>query len=130
MGPVWKRRFGLDTELALERLDLPSEVEGELFRITQEAVTNAGKHGNARTVRISLARADGRLELTVLDDGEGMKGVEPLGLTEPGHIGVASMRERTELLGGEMTIHSTPSGTSVRVSSPLPDPNGALRPER
>ena len=120
MSPVWKRRFGIETELAIERFDLPSDVEGELFRITQEAVTNAGKHGRADTVRITLARRDGMLELVVVDDGSGLNGVDPLGSTEPGHIGVAGMLERTELLGGDLSISSTNAGTTLRVSSPLP----------
>ena len=126
MSPVWKRRFGVETELSLERIDLPSDIEGELFRITQEAVTNAGKHGQAQTVRISLARWNGGLELVVVDDGGGLRGVDPLGPTEPGHIGVASMRERTELLGGELTIASTPAGTTVRVHTPLPGGDEAV----
>jgi two-component system NarL family sensor kinase len=126
MAPVWKRRFGVEAELSLERIDLPSDIEGELFRITQEAVTNAGKHGQARTVRISLARRNGDLELVVLDDGEGLRGVDPLGSTDPGHIGVASMRERTELLGGRLTIASTPAGTTVRVQTPLPGADAAV----
>jgi signal transduction histidine kinase len=128
LRPVWERRFGIETRLELERVDLPSDIEGELFRITQEAVTNAGKHGAADTVRISLERRDGELELAVFDDGSGLNGIDPLDATEPGHIGLASMRERAELLGGRMTIESTRAGTTVRVRSPFPGPG--LRPGR
>jgi two-component system NarL family sensor kinase len=126
LQPVWKRRFGIDVRLDLAHLHLASDVEGELFRITQEAVTNAGKHGDAETVHISLRASGDELELAVIDDGHGLRGVDPLAATEPGHIGVASMRERTEMLGGELTIDSTAAGTSVRVRSPLLAPNGEV----
>lgn len=117
--PVWKRRFGIDVDLRLDPLELPSEIEGELFRITQEAVTNAGQHGHAGTVRITLARDDETMELIIVDDGEGLRGVDPLRSTEPGHLGVAGMRERAELLRGTLAITSTRTGTEVRVRAPL-----------
>ena len=108
MSPVWKRRFGVDTEIDVEPLDLPSEVEGELFRITQEAVTNAGKHGQARHVHISLARGNGGIELIVRDDGGGLEGRRSARLDRAGaHRRGRACASATELLGGEMTIRST-----------------------
>lgn len=127
--PVWKRRYNLNATLESSDLELPSEIEGELFRITQEAVTNAARHGMADRVTVSLSSADGSVRLVVADDGRGLGSVDPLGASEPGHIGLASMRERTELLGGELSIESTDDGTTVTVTAPLPRP-GSRRPRR
>ena len=117
---VWERRFDLKASLEIEPLELPSEVEGELFRITQEAVANAGRHGEARTVTISLTSHDGMAVMAVADDGKGFEGVDPLGATEPGHIGLASIRERAELMRGRLEIESTDRGSRVTVRVPLP----------
>lgn len=117
---VWERRFDIRAELDIEALDLPSELEGELFRITQEAVSNAGRHGEADTVKISLGSRDGTVELRVTDDGKGFGDVDPLGATEAGHIGLASMRERAELMRGTLRIDTGDSGTEVKVTAPHP----------
>ena len=118
--PVWERRSQLSIEVAIEPLELPSELEGELFRITQEAVTNAGRHAKADTVRVSLTGGDRGIELIVADDGKGFGDVDPLGATEAGHIGLASIRERANLMGGTLQIESTDAGSEVRVRAPDP----------
>lgn len=118
--PVWERRFKLRAELEIEPLELPSELEGELFRITQEAVANAGRHGEADTVQISLTGGNGEIELIVADDGKGFGRVDPLGATEAGHIGLASIRERADLMRGALQIESTQAGSEVRVTAPYP----------
>ena len=118
--PVWERRFDISAELEIEPLELPSELEGELFRITQEAVANAGRHGEAGTVRISLTAEDATVVMTVADDGRGFGDVDPLAATEPGHIGLASIRERAELMRGHLEIDSSDRGSTVQVRVPLP----------
>jgi two-component system, NarL family, sensor kinase len=120
--PVWERRFEISTTLHVEPLELPSAFEGELFRITQEAVANAARHGQADTVAISLAGEDGMAVMTVADDGKGFGNVDPLGAVEPGHIGLASIRERAELMRGRLHIESTDRGSTVTVTVPLPRP--------
>lgn len=118
--PVWERRFDIATKLDIESLELPSELEGELFRITQEAVANAGRHGHAQTVTISLTGEAGAVVMKVADDGEGFGGVDPLGDRQPGHIGLASIRERAELMRGALEIDSSREGSTVTVRVPLP----------
>ena len=104
---VWERRYGLNVKTEIEQRRLPPEVAGPLFRITQEAVANAGKHSGASTITIRLRlRRRSRAVLEVEDDGRGFGEVDPLGPAEPGHIGLASMRERAEMLGGELAIDS------------------------
>jgi signal transduction histidine kinase len=117
---AWERRYALRAVLDTEPLDLPSEVEGELFRITQEAVSNAGRHAECHNVTIRLSSSDGTLELSVSDDGKGFGRVDPLGPTQAGHIGLASMRERAELLRGSFDIRTDDGGTEILVRAPLP----------
>jgi two-component system, NarL family, sensor kinase len=121
-APVWQRRFGLDVKLDLADLEMGSEICGALFGIAQEAVSNAARHGKADTVTVSLA-TNGSQEaiMCVRDDGEGFRGTAPLGTREVGHIGLASMRERAELIGGDLRIDSSADGTEVRVTVPLMD---------
>jgi two-component system NarL family sensor kinase len=122
--PVWQRRFGIEVRLAIEHLDLTPEMAGDLFRIAQEAVVNAGRHAEATRVEISLRRVANQIELRVADDGQGfsaMNGMDRINgvSSEPGHLGLASMRERAELLDGELTIESSGRGTRVMVLAPL-----------
>ena len=117
--PVWKRRYGFEVGLAIERIDMPPEMRGHLFRIAQEAVVNAGRHAEAAAVSISLRTVGSQVELRVTDDGHGFDGVDPLGAGEPGHLGLASMRERAELMDGSLEIESSERGTRVLVLAPL-----------
>jgi signal transduction histidine kinase len=115
--PLWKRRYGCDVRVDAD-VDLEPHVANDLFRITQEAVANACKHGRAKHVDITLERERDEALLRVVDDGEGFGDVDPRGPHEPGHIGLASMRERTELLSGRLDIKSKPGRTEVMVRVP------------
>lgn len=119
--PVWQRRYGLKTQLSIDPVELPSGAEGELFRIIQEAVVNAAKHGHADTVTIELSSGEGSIRLSIADDGSGFEGVDPLGPAQPGHIGLAAIRERAALLGGRLAIESSEAGSTVSVLAPLDD---------
>jgi signal transduction histidine kinase len=117
--PTWQRRYEVEIGLTIERLDLGNEACGALFGIAQEAVANAGRHGEASQVFITLRTVDGEVELRVSDDGTGFEGEEPLGPNEPGHIGLATMRERAELIGGRLEIRTGEKGTTVLARVPL-----------
>jgi signal transduction histidine kinase len=118
--PVWHRRYDFEVGLAIERIELPPEMRGHLFRIAQEAVVNAGRHSEAKAVSISLRTVGSQVELRVTDDGHGFDGTDPLGTSEPGHLGLASMRERAELMDGTLEIETSERGTRVLVLAPLP----------
>jgi signal transduction histidine kinase len=121
--PTWRRRYGFEVMAALERIELPPELAGDLFRITQEAVMNAGRHASAQAVSISLRSVGREVELRVTDDGSGFgDGQDPLAAAEPGHLGLASMRERAELVGGRLVIETSELGTKVLVRAPLRKP--------
>jgi two-component system NarL family sensor kinase len=118
--PVWMRRYGVEVLATIDRVDLAPDVAGDLFRIAQEAVVNAGRHSDAETVSINLRTVDSSLELRVTDNGGGFGEVDPLGASEPGHLGLAMMRERAELLGGTLDIETSGRGTRVLVLVPEP----------
>ena len=87
-----------------------------LYRIAQEAVTNAVRHAEASHVSIVVSRRDGRCVLLVEDDGKGMDLEEAM---RSGRLGLVGMRERTEMLGGSLLVESSPgSGTTLVVELP------------
>jgi signal transduction histidine kinase len=118
--PVWKRRYRFEVMATIERIELPPEMAGGLFRIAQEAVVNAGRHSGADTVSISLRTVNSDVELRVTDNGHGFDAGDSVGMPEPGHLGIASMRERAELLDGRLDIETSDRGTRVLVRAPLP----------
>jgi PAS domain S-box-containing protein len=93
---------------------LSAEAQNELFRITQEALTNVTKHARATLVWIDLAST----ALTIRDNGVGMAGATS---TEPMcGFGLGTMRERAERIGGKLEIESPAGGgTSIRIRVPL-----------
>lgn len=94
-----------------------SLVESSLFRIAQEAVMNAARHASATRVAVAFAERDGRVILTVRDDGVGFD------LDAPGidsdHWGLKSMRERARAIGGMLHVESAP-GAGTRVTAEVP----------
>ena len=120
--PVWQRRYGLEVRLAIERVELAPELANDLFRIAQEAVVNAGRHAEASRVELSLRTVNSDVELRVADDGKGFNGTTRFGNSEPGHLGLQSMRERAELMDGELELESSKRGTRVLVGAPLRQP--------
>jgi signal transduction histidine kinase len=91
-----------------------------LYRIAQEALANVWKHAEATSISVRIFEERGGICVEIDDDGVGF-GLETLRPTEPGHMGLSSMRERAELAGGTCEIHSLPGeGTSVRTWLPFP----------
>jgi signal transduction histidine kinase len=88
---------------------LAPELETTVYRLVQEALTNVAKHAQADKVRVTVGTAGGRLKVEIADDG---RGFDPA--AAPSGFGIAGMRERVELSGGELAIEPTPSGTTVR----------------
>jgi PAS domain S-box-containing protein len=100
---------------------LPDSLEIALFRIAQEALTNMRKHAQTRRVRIRLGRSDNEAYLQIQDYGRGFDPVRVSAGSGPGErVGLAGMRERIGMLGGELEIHSRPdAGTSISVTVPV-----------
>jgi signal transduction histidine kinase len=107
---------GLATEVAAdERLTaLSAAVEVAAYRIGLEALTNSARHAHATRVVVELRRMPDMLLLRIHDDGRGLRGGEPPG------VGLSSMRERAEELGGSLEVAATPGGgTTVTARLPL-----------
>ncbi len=92
------------------------EAKEALYRVAQEALHNTVKHSRATTVALRLGQGAGFVSLTVQDDGVGF---DPAG-DFPGHLGLKSMRERAERLGGTLELESSP-GKGTRVRMRIPD---------
>jgi signal transduction histidine kinase len=96
-----------------QNLVLSPEVEHCLYRIAQEAVENVVHHAHARHLALKLSREARRIELLIQDDGVGF---DPSGAQPAGHYGMRGMRERAELVGGDLSITSRPNaGVMIRL---------------
>jgi signal transduction histidine kinase len=118
---AWTAGTGVETEVAVDGPEdpLPDEVEHNLLRIGQEAVTNALKHAAATKIRIKLSREARSVSLRIVDNGRGFDQHDVFS-SPAGHFGVLGMRERAERLGGSMRLTSSPGeGTAVEVTAPL-----------
>jgi signal transduction histidine kinase len=108
-------RTGVETRLLVEEEgQLAAPVEEALYRIAVEALNNILKHAAATSVMVQVRINDERAELEIVDDG---RGFDPEAITDQGGMGLVTMRERTERLGGTLTILSAPGeGTKVEVT--------------
>jgi len=105
---------------------LPDKVETALYRVAQEALTNAKKHARTKRARLTLARRGGSVRLEVRDfgcgfDPERLRRRSGGGRRGGKRVGLTGMRERMALLGGALEVQSKPGeGTSVVAKVPLP----------
>jgi signal transduction histidine kinase len=113
-------RAGLNCELNLADLELPSDASIAIYRIVQEAMTNIAKYASARNVDVELLGDTDGVSLIVHDDGAGLPaGVESNRLSH----GIIGMRQRVRALNGTFKISSRPgTGTTIEVFIPLPTP--------
>jgi signal transduction histidine kinase len=113
-----ERRSGTSVELHLDHLpdQAPLSVKITLFRALEETLSNATRHGQGRGVLARVQGQAGGLSLTVSDHGPGF---DPSAVPAEGHLGLANLRERAELLGGTFRVRSTPGkGTTVLLWMP------------
>jgi PAS domain S-box-containing protein len=111
--------FVVDLHVTGPRLPrLPEQIEIALYRMAQEALTNASKHAAPKAVSILIHRNASEVRLVIEDDG---KGFDVDDLVSDKQLGLVGMRERAHLVGGSMTIESSPGrGTTICISVPLP----------
>jgi signal transduction histidine kinase len=97
-------------------LVLDDEVSNHLYRIAQEAITNAVKHGQAKTVRLHLSAIHGKVRLVIADDGQGL----PADVGAAPGLGLRIMRYRARIAHGDVRIErGEPSGTRVLCECPI-----------
>jgi signal transduction histidine kinase len=116
LGPALKvlaRRSAIPVELDVHvEARLPAPVEVAVYYVVAEALTNAAKHAHAAVARVDVRAADGRLRLSVGDDGVG--GADPARGS-----GLVGLSDRVQALGGTLTVHS-PAGQGTRLLVDLP----------
>lgn len=117
------RRTGREIEFAREvRDETPIDPDTAIatFRITQEAIANALKHTTSGPIVVRLSMSSSAVDVNVMDDGPGFNAESKIGAG----LGLLSMRERAQSVGGALTIRSTPSGgTHVHVRIPDTSPD-------
>jgi signal transduction histidine kinase len=105
----------LDFEAGREPMRHEPELETAVYRIVQEALTNASKHSGSEQVAVTVRDETGVITLTVRDHG---RGFDPASGTNG--FGLVGMRERVESLGGSLSIESAPDeGATVSVRLPV-----------
>jgi two-component system NarL family sensor kinase len=108
----------VDLRVAGEEAALPEEVKTALFRVTQEALANVGKHAQAQQVRLQLVFGVEGIALDIGDDGQGFE-LERVQLDPKRGIGLRNMRERLESIGGSFEVRSAPgAGTHLLARVP------------
>jgi two-component system, NarL family, sensor histidine kinase LiaS len=109
----WSRQNDIPVDFRMQgKRPLPLATEQALFRIAQEALANIARHSQATAVDLHLVWSDGEIELTIRDNGRGFDPAQ----SPAGGLGIASMQERAEALGGGFTLKSQPGhGTEITV---------------
>src|ERR1700730_4551749 len=121
----FSKRSGIDVELELSPhvRRMPRDVELTLFRVVQESLTNIQRHSGGQRAKIRIDR-NSNLMLEISDTAGRGSGRLPRSTSEPPFqlgVGILSMQERVNLIGGRLEIESSSAGTIVRVTIPLGD---------
>jgi len=107
-------------EVVGKEMRLPSDVELNIFRITQEALRNIERHAKATRVSVTIAFTPRAVTLDIADNGVSFSPARGCEFVSNGRLGLLGMRERAESLGGELKIQASPGqGTTVTVSVPV-----------
>lgn len=108
----------IEREIAVEEEEVPELLKTVIYRVIQEALNNVAKHSKADLVKLRLRKKEGQLELSIQDNGEGFDLQKVLSEESHGSgMGLASMRERTELAQGKFDLWAAPeSGTTIVAS--------------
>jgi two-component system NarL family sensor kinase len=116
------QRNGIQVELDMPRKisALPQECELNLFRIVQESLTNVQRHSGSKAALIRVRQSPKELLLEVKDLGSGLSRGAARSSSSTSGIGITGMKERARQLGGNLDVISRKTGTTVRVTLPLP----------
>jgi two-component system, NarL family, sensor kinase len=120
---TFRERTGLEVRLACDAIGkrLDPDLETVVYRVTQEALTNAAKYADTPSVNLRLERCRARLRLLIQDHGRGFDVDAALAVTTSDRgFGLRAMRDRVQLFGGRFQVTSAPGrGTSIEVEVPL-----------
>ncbi len=116
------KRSGIETALDIQPTAfprLPAELETAIFRVIQEALTNVFRHSGARHAWVKLIKEEGRIVVTVRDDGKGVSEEVSDLLPASLGVGIGGMKQRAQEFGGELRLMNTNPGTAVEVVIPF-----------
>jgi len=123
LGSLVKRQWNVDVDWQLDPAhdSLPPNAIKEIYRLMHEAVVNAAKHANARTIRVTMEIFPGEIFITVQDDGHGFpfEGQFDLQSLQDLKRGPLTLKERIAALKGDLILRSGPSGATLEITVPL-----------
>ncbi len=121
----FEKRTNITCVFEHSRIPVISEaIATAAYRIAQEALTNVARHARANRTEVELVAHDRQLQLTVVDDGSGFATEN---LSESDGLGVAGMKERANLVGGDLEVRAAPGeGTRIRLRVTFPDEPGEM----
>ena len=113
-GTARRADIAITPRVGAPQRELDADAELALYRVAQEALTNAVRHAGAGAIEVDMANRDGQLRLVVSDDGSGIR---------PGAVGggIRGMRERAHMIGATLVIAGDESGTRVMLTLPAPE---------
>ena len=120
MEQQWNVDVTLDMDEAADQLS--DKVAADLYRLVKEGLVNAARHAEPSAIRVALSVADGRVNLTIADDGKGFpfSGTYDLAWLEQMDEGPVTLRERVAALQGNLTLTSSKqAGTELLITVPL-----------
>ena len=122
---ITTERYGLNIHFKVsgftEKQRLPDHMETSVYRIVQEALTNAVRHANAKQIDVILEDRDGKTVVMIEDDGIGFDAAH---IPKSGHLGVLGMQERAQMMSGTLQVESVPGcGTTIVLEVPHDDSN-------
>jgi two-component system sensor histidine kinase UhpB len=119
LGVFWRRRhpqISIEFDVGAPNVSFGDVVDATLYRLIQESLTNAIRHGRPRTIKVSImTQADGDIVLQVSDDGVGLAAS-----TERTGFGLAGMQERISALGGTLSVRNHVDGKGTSVTARVP----------
>jgi len=125
----YKKQYGLQVDFLFfgEQRRLDSAIEIALFRIVQETITNVRKHAKAKRAIVKIEQLNEKVNIHMKDDGTGFNLDEIMTDTNHKGYGLVGMRERVQLLKGEINIITAPGqGTAINISVPLKVENSVM----
>ena len=122
-----ERHLPVNFEVIGGNRPLPVRVEVGLYRVAQEALTNVARHAQARRVEVNIQKLSDCICMKITDDGKSFNVERTLNANGGKRLGLLGMRERLEMVGGNLVVESAPgAGTTVQARIPL----GKPRPRR
>jgi signal transduction histidine kinase len=118
-----RKKFRIDFTATARAEDLSGNKRTVLYRVAQEALMNIARHAHAVVVTVSLREIPHAIRMEVHDDGRSFSVEQVLSTKTNKRLGLLGMRERVEMVGGKLTIESSPgNGTTVRADIPFSNP--------